>query len=174
MSDPVQSQQATQGESAIDPLILQAALQRIRGEQNLLMAVVAGGAGALLGACVWAAITVTTNFQIGWMAVGVGFLVGYAVKIFGKGIDKSFGIIGAAWSLLGCAAGNLFTVVGSIAKHQNIPIMNILEKLDMDIIANLMQATFNPMDVLFYGIAIYEGYRFSFRQVTQADLMKIG
>jgi len=52
--------------------------------------------------------------------------------------------------------------------------MNILEKLDLEIIASLMQATFNPMDVLFYGIAIYEGYKFSFRQLTQADLMKIG
>jgi hypothetical protein len=28
--------------------------------------------------------------------------------------------------------------------------------------------------VLFYGIAVYEGYRFSFRQITQADLTKIG
>jgi hypothetical protein len=65
-------------------------------------------------------------------------------------------------------------VVGTIAKQQNIPIMNILEKLDVEIIATLMQATFSPMDVLFYGIAIYEGYRFSFRQITQADLMKIG
>ena len=52
--------------------------------------------------------------------------------------------------------------------------MNILEKLDLEIVISLMRATFNPMDLLFYGIAVYEGYRFSFRQVTQADLMKIG
>ena len=173
MFDPTQSLQAEQ-ENAVDPLILQAAMQRIRGEQNLMLAVIAGGAAALAGACVWAVITVMTNYQIGWMAVGVGFLVGYAVKTFGKGIDRSFGIVGAVWSLLGCAAGNLLTVVGTIAREQNIPIMNILEKLDLEIIANLMQATFNPMDVLFYGIAVYEGYRFSFRQLSRADLMKIG
>jgi len=173
MFDPTQSLQAEQ-ENAVDPLILQAAMQRIRGEQNLMLAVIAGGAAALAGACVWAMITVMTHYQIGWMAVGVGFLVGFAVKTFGKGIDRSFGIVGAVWSLLGCAAGNLLTVVGTIAREQNIPIMNILEKLDLEIIANLMQATFNPMDVLFYGIAVYEGYRFSFRQLSQADLMKIG
>jgi len=173
MPDPTQALQAQQ-ESSIDPLILQAALQRIRGEQNLMLAVIAGAAAALAGACVWAVITVVTHYQIGWMAVGVGFLVGYAVKTFGKGIDRSFGIVGAVWSLIGCAAGNLFTIVGTIAREQNIPILSILEKLDLDIIASLMQATFNPMDVLFYGIAIYEGYKFSFRQLTQADLMKIG
>ena|ERR1041384_2133915 len=173
MPDPTQSLQAEQ-QSTVDPLILQAALQRIRSEQNLILGVVAGAAAALTGACVWAVITVVTHFQIGWMAVGVGFLVGYAVKTFGKGIDRSFGIVGAVWSLIGCAAGNLFTIVGTIANEQNIPIMSILEKLDLDIIASLMQATFNPMDVLFYGIAIYEGYKFSFRQLTQADLLKIG
>jgi len=174
MADQIEPQQLQQTENTIDPVILQAGLQRLKSEQNLIFAIIAGGIAALLGACVWAAITVMTNYQIGWMAVGVGFLVGYAVKTFGKGIDKSFGIVGAVWSLAGCAAGNLLMVVGTIAKQQNIPVMNILEKLDAEIIASLMQATFNPMDVLFYGIAVYEGYRFSFRQITQADLIKIG
>ncbi len=173
MSEPTQPLQAEQ-QSTVDPLILQAAMQRIKGEQNLILAVIAGAAAALAGACVWAAITVATHYQIGWMAVGVGVLVGYAVKTFGKGIDRSFGIVGAVGSLIGCAAGNLLTVVGTIAREQHIPIFDILGKLDLEIIAGLMRATFNPMDVLFYGIAIYEGYRFSFRQLTQADLMKIG
>lgn len=172
MSDQIQQQQSP-AENAIDPLILQAALQRLKSEQNLVLAALAGGVAALLGACIWAAVTVTTNYQIGWMAVGVGFLVGYAVRSFGKGIDKSFGIVGAAWSLAGCAAGNLLTIVGTISNQQNIPIVNILEKLDLEIVASLMQATFNPMDLLFYGIAVYEGYRFSFRQVSQGDLTKI-
>jgi hypothetical protein len=173
MADETQHQQP-QSENAVDPLILQAALQRLRSEQNLVLAVLAGGAAALLGACVWAAITFATSFQIGWMAVGVGFLVGYAVRTFGKGIDKSFAIVGAVWSLAGCAVGNLLSVIGVISKHQNIPFFDILEKLNPEIVANLMQATFSPMDLLFYGIAVYEGYRFSFRQITQADLMKIG
>jgi hypothetical protein len=67
----------------------------------------------------------------------------------------------------------LLTIVGTISNQQNIPILNILEKLDLEIVISLMQATFNPMDLLFYGIGVYEGYRFSFRQVSQADLTKI-
>jgi hypothetical protein len=173
MADETQQQQP-QPENAVDPLILQAALQRLRSEQNLVLAVLAGGAAALLGACVWAAITFATSFQIGWMAVGVGFLVGYAVRTFGKGIDKGFAIVGAVWSLAGCAVGNLLSVIGVISNDQNIPFFDILEKLNPEIVASLMQATFSPMDLLFYGIAVYEGYRFSFRPITQADLMKIG
>jgi hypothetical protein len=173
MADEIQQQQA-QPEIGVDPLILKAALQRLRSEQNLVLAVLAGGVAALLGACVWAAITFATSFQIGWMAVGVGFLVGYAVRTFGKGIDKSFAVVGAVWSLAGCAVGNLLSVIGVISKQQDVPFFDILEKLNAEIVASLVQATFNPMDLLFYGIAVYEGYRFSFRPITQADLMKIG
>jgi hypothetical protein len=174
MANPKESQQFQQTEPALDPVILQEGIKRLRAEQNFLLAIMAGGIAALLGACVWASITIVTHYQIGWMAVGVGFLVGYAIQIFGKGIDRAFGVVGAFWSLLGCAAGNLLTVVGTLARQQNVPLTNILEKLDLEMITALMKATFNPMDVLFYAIAIYEGYRFSFRQMTQADLTKIG
>jgi tetratricopeptide (TPR) repeat protein len=33
--------------------------------------------------------------------------------------------------------------------------------------------TFSPIDLLFYGFAIYEGYRFSFKRVTYAELVKL-
>ena len=163
----------TSEEVAIDPLIVQAAMQRLKSEQNLVMAVLAGGAAALLGALTWGAITATISYQIGWMAVGVGFLVGYAVRTFGKGIHRSYGAVGALWSLAGCAAGNLLAVITLVSQHQNIPVVDILGRLDAEVIANLMRATFSPMDLLFYGIAVYEGYRFSFREITKNDLEKI-
>jgi hypothetical protein len=173
MADQTVPPVTTAEEVSIDPLIVQAAMQRLRSEQNLVMAVLAGGAAALLGALTWAVITATISYQIGWMAVGVGFLVGYAVRTFGKGIDRSYGAVGALWSLAGCAAGNLLAVITLVSQHQNIPVLDILGRLDAEVIANLMRATFSPMDLLFYGIAVYEGYRFSFREITKNDLAKI-
>lgn len=174
MSNESQPLVATPEEGSVDPLIVKAAMQRLSSEQNLVLAVLAGGAAAFLGASVWAAITMAISYQIGWMAVGIGFLVGFAVRTFGKGIDRSYGVVGAAWSLAGCAAGNLLAVVGLISNQQNIPVIEILKKLNPEIAANLMRATFSPMDLLFYGIAVYEGYRFSFREITKNDLTKIG
>jgi hypothetical protein len=37
----------------------------------------------------------------------------------------------------------------------------------------LLVATFSPMDLLFYGIAVYEGYHLSFRQVTDQELAEL-
>jgi hypothetical protein len=42
--------------------------------------------------------------------------------------------------------------------------------LDVEIVKELMIATFNPMDLLFYGVAVYEGYKLSFRQLTEQDI----
>ena len=43
--------------------------------------------------------------------------------------------------------------------------LTILSALNLDIIGQLMAVTFSPTDLLFYGIAMYEGYRLSFRQL---------
>jgi hypothetical protein len=36
-----------------------------------------------------------------------------------------------------------------------------------------MKAFFSPMDLVFYAIAVYEGYKLSFRQVTQDELSEM-
>ena len=163
-------QEATSALPAIDPAQAELALQSFRSEQNLMMGIAAGGAAALAGAAVWAIITVTTDFQIGWMAVGIGFLVGYSVRALGKGIDRQFGIAGASLSFLGCALGNLLAVCIMAAKQQQMPVMDVLSQLTPSLAGELMTATFHPMDLLFYGIALYEGYKLSFRQLTPQEM----
>lgn len=157
----------------IDEAKLQMLLREMKDNQNLLFGTIGGVVAAAIGAAIWAIITALSNFQIGWMAVGVGFLVGYAVRISGKGIDKTFGIVGAVLSLLGCVAGNLLTACILISKHQNIAFLQLLPRLSPQIAIELITATFHPMDLLFYGIAVYEGYRFSFRRLSKDELEKL-
>jgi hypothetical protein len=149
---------------------LQFAIEQLRSQQNLLGGVLGGIAGAAVGAALWAGVTVATGYQIGWMAVGVGFLVGYAVRVFGKGLDPIFGVIGAVLSLVGCGIGNLLTVCGFVAQQESLAFFDVLTRLDLGIAQELMAATFSPMDVLFYGIAVYEGYKLSFRRLTEQEL----
>lgn len=134
--------------------------------QNLALGLAAGAGAAVIGAVIWALITITTNYQIGWMAVGVGFLVGYAIRYFGKGIDLVFGVSGAVIALLGCISGNFLTVVIIIAGQEQVGVMTVLSQLSPGIIGDLMKETFQPMDLLFYGIAVYEAYKLSFAPST--------
>ncbi len=132
---------------------------------NLAGALVGGLAAAVIGALVWAVITVTTKFQIGFMAVGVGFLVAWAVRTLGKGRDTTFGIIGGVFALLGCLLGNLFSACGFIAGQASEPVISVTLRVlgNPASIATLLQETFQGMDLLFYAIAVYEGYKLSRR-----------
>jgi hypothetical protein len=146
--------------------------EKLKLEQNLPLAFAGGSAAALVGGIIWALVTVTSGYQIGWMAVGVGFLVGYSIRFLGKGIDTVFGVIGAALALIGCLLGNFFSLVGFSSKQENLGVFDILTTIDYSIVPDVMIEAFSPMDLLFYGIAIYEGYRFSFRQITEEEIME--
>jgi hypothetical protein len=145
-------------------------MQTLHEEQNLMMGGLTGLFAAMVGAGIWAAVTVATEYQIGWMAVGIGFLVGYAVRLAGKGIAPAFGAVSAALSLLGCAAGNLLTFTWFIASAEGLSFMEVATQLNVGIAIEILTSTFEAMDVLFYGLAAYFGYKTAFRQVTQADL----
>ena len=99
------------------------------------------------------------------MAVGIGFLVGIAIRTVGKGIDPVFGYVGAGLSLLGCLLGNYLTIAWFVATDQGIALFDLLSALSLTDVIDLMGATFDPMDLLFYGIAVYFGYRYSIHQV---------
>ena len=77
---------------------------------NFALAIGAGLTAAIVGAAVWAIITITIKYQIGWMAIGVGFLVGFAISYAG-GTGVGFRILGALLALLGCVAGNFLSIV---------------------------------------------------------------
>jgi len=122
-----------------------------------------GGAvvGALIGAVVWAAITATTNFQIGYMAIGVGFLAGYAMRTLSGGRERIEGIIAGIVALLGCALGNLLAIAVTIAQHEHYALAGLLVGLALHPLAafDLLRLGFDWMDLFFYAIAAYAAYR---------------
>ena len=162
--------QEAQPEVRINEHKLTQYLERLRMEQNLPMAFIAGLAIMAVCALAWAMITMATGYQIGYMAVGVGLAVGFGIRYTGKGMDKIFGILGGMLALGGCMLGNFLSVIGFAAQAEGIGYLEILSFLDYSVIPQIMLDTFSPMDILFYGLAIYEGYKFSFRNITDEEI----
>ena len=131
------------------------------GPENLPLGFMAGLVAAVVGAGLWALITLATNHQIAWMAVGVGFLVGWAIRVAGKGRHTVFGVVGATLAVGGCATGNLLVVIVLAARQFGLPLQDLFARLTPDVVYNLMHMSFRPMHLFYYAVAIYEGYRFS-------------
>lgn len=141
--------------------------EKFRHHQNMEYAVIGGLFLSIICALIWAVITVTTEYQISYMAIGVGIIVGMGVRFFGAGIDVVYGFIGAILALFGCVLGNLFSQAGFIAQAESLGYLDTLTLLNFDAILLIFQESFSPMDILFYGFAIYGGYKFAFRPIPE-------
>ncbi|NOT49090.1 MAG: hypothetical protein HOP17_15225, partial [Acidobacteria bacterium] len=80
MSYSITPEPAEAQNTRVDAAKLEQLVNARQAEQSLPLAMLAGLGSSLIAAVIWAAISYATNFQIGFMAVGVGFLVGYAVN----------------------------------------------------------------------------------------------
>ena len=134
-------------------------------EQSISMAVFAGLISSIVAAALWALITYATGYQIGLVAVGVGFVVGFAVNLLGKGNSITFGVIGGSFALFGCVLGNFLTAVIAASMQDQVPILEIVAAVvtTPSVVIEVLKETFSPMDLLFYGIAVYEAFKFSMK-----------
>jgi hypothetical protein len=148
-------------------------LNKLKEEQSLLKGILLSSGVGLVGALLWAAITVATEYQIGYMAIAIGAGVGYSLRYAGKGINQIFGITGAIIAILSCLLGNVFSLIGFVANAEGLSYMDALLLIDYSLIPSALAENFSPIELLFYAIAGYEGYKFSFRIFTENDLKEI-
>ena len=129
---------------------------------RLPLAALAGFVAALVGAALWAALAAATHFKIGFAAVGVGFLVGWAIRTVGQGHNSAYGYAGAALALLGCVVGDVLSDCVSAAAQFGQPVLAVVSHLTPTLAVELLKAGFQPLDALFYFIALRAGYRYAF------------
>jgi hypothetical protein len=135
---------------------------RGRGE-SIFLAIFAGTIAAAVGAAIWMGVTIATNAHIGFVALGVGALVGFAVRFAGNGTGMTFGIIGAVLTLIGCLGGEILTVA-QLASTPERDFYTTLTTLDLSQTINNIFNHMDPIMYIIYGVGIYEGYKFSMRK----------
>lgn len=79
---------------------------------DVFMWIVGGLIGGAIGATVWALIAVKSGYEIGWVAWGIGALVGCAVNVCSRGHEGSLpGMAAAAIAVLSIVLGKYLAVV---------------------------------------------------------------
>jgi hypothetical protein len=138
-----------------DNLMTAQQYSEMQAAQNLPMGILGGIVGAAIGAGLWAAITMAIDYQHSLMALGVGLLTGLGVRFFGKGREPIFGIFGAILALVGVLAGNLLFIHLLTAREFPGVQLTLAEYFEV------LTGAIEPIDFLFYGLALYAGFRFS-------------
>lgn len=107
--------------------VMEELANEVSTSKDLPMAILGGFLGALLGAILWVLVVVITNFQSGFVAIGVGWLAGQGVALFVKR-RKSFQlqIVSAIFAAIGCAFGYV-----AITAHSTVKFYKDKEKIDI-------------------------------------------
>ncbi|MBC7645006.1 MAG: hypothetical protein H7123_07755 [Thermoleophilia bacterium] len=119
--------------------------------------VLRGAAGAVVAAVVagvaWGAIVWQTNYEIGFAAIGVGFLVGKAMAIVtGNKRGRQLQVIAVLASVLGILVGKYMTVY-FVLRDQGADIKLVDSRL-MQFIKENPGSVFSLIDIVFFVIAV--------------------
>lgn len=144
-------------------------VETVGGESRIriIPAIVAGAASAFIAAVMWAAIVSITGWQIGFFAIGVGLIVGVAVRRVGNGASMALGVIAAIFALVGTLLGDFFAVATVISKFRGVGILEMFTADELPFALNGFTRAFDVINFLFYGLAVYTAFNAAGREGAQ-------
>ncbi len=138
-------------------------------EQNFVNGLAAGVVASIAGAIAWGAISIATGYMIGWVAIGLGVLVGYGMQVFGKGLTAKYSAVAAVLAVVGCLGGNFAAAVMFEVKNYGVPVGDVLSTLTMRDIVAFYTETLEIMDLVFWALAVGAAWQFAPRNLTDEE-----
>jgi hypothetical protein len=137
-------------------------LQAETQNPNLLAALLFGLAAGLVAGAVWHVIVIVTGYEIGYVAIGVGWLIGMAVHIgSGRKRAASLQILSAVVTLMTLLVANYFTflhVLRTYLLEQNTAGYSgqffFISPFDSSFLQNLI----SPIGLLIWAVALYVAF----------------
>lgn len=138
-------------------------LEAERGMGTFPVALAVGAAGAAIGAAVWAAIVVLTNFEVGYVAVGVGFLAGVGVKFgAGKARNQMLQVAAALLAVGGLVLAKYFIFahfVSQIVLEDGGGTIGWFDPGLIQAFPGALMEISSPFDILWIVLAVSAAYR---------------
>ncbi len=155
------SRPTEEGELVLCPICISRAQQELEQQSqdvNMSGALLYGAGAAVAGSATWYGLVVVSDYKLGIVAIGMGWLVGKAV-VYGAG-DKRSGSLQLAGGLLALAALFLgeYLIVNHMARKyaEGFTGWLTLEQFVAIYPQILVQGNWF-LDVVFYLIALYQG-----------------
>jgi hypothetical protein len=131
------------------------AVDGVKPGNQLILATVSGIAMAVICALFWTTVAFFAGPQLDYLAVGVGALVGLAVRFSGKGTTPVYGLVAMTLTLIGSVTGNILGVIASGA-HQHLDVFGVAQRVNLaDVIMSILtQATLMTYLVFIVGMVL--------------------
>lgn len=100
--------------------------KRLADAQSVGNALLAGMLAVIVFSVFWVAISAITNRVFPWLTVFLGYLIGFAVRIAGRGIDWRFPLIAALLAVAGSFLANVVVAASVTAEELGTGTLQIL------------------------------------------------
>lgn len=170
---PAARKQAVNRPSAKNRPPSEVALKKLRKYQSFLYALPGGLLVMLVSVLAWVYVSSVYGYGEVYMALGMGFLVGVAVRYFGAGLKWIFGILAALLALAGSFLGYYLAQNAFLEDLKLAAIVRLLDYLSPELIRNSIQDTLVPLDLLFYGLAAVLAYFLAIRRINKSMLFRL-
>ncbi|MBL1081445.1 hypothetical protein JK359_05540 [Streptomyces actinomycinicus] len=123
---------------------------------NLVLGLVAALAAAVVVGSLYGVIIGATKHEIGWAAVGVGFVVGLAAGKAG-GRNPALPVVGAVLALGSVYLGQLVGEAMLIADHFHVGFNEVFFE-HLDSVQKIWKEDADPLTFVFFGIAAFAAF----------------
>jgi hypothetical protein len=149
------------------------ALKKLRRYQSFLYAFLGGLLITVVSIVTWCMVAAETGNKEVYLALIVGLLVGIAVRFFGAGIYRVFGVLAAVLSLAGSVLGYYLIQTSFLSDLQAAQFAKLVDYIRPEILFDIIQNAFVPLDLLFYGLATLLGYLLAIRRINGKKLAQL-
>ena len=124
---------------------------------NLPKAILGGIVGGGLGGLLWFLFVVVTKLELGWIAIGVGWLVGMGVHL-GSGRKRGLHLqlLSAFLTLATLFIANYFVLYKLVQDEVGIGLQQLPFSLVMQV---FMKSVVSPIGLLIWAIGLYVAFR---------------
>lgn len=129
---------------------------------NPILSIILGLALGIVGAAIWALITKVTGYNLGIIAIVVGFLVAFGFRLGGLTSNMTMGIIAAVIAFFSVLLGNVFTIFMQVADYFDVSLLEVVQLFDYAKLPEVILESSSPIDLLFYFIALSTAFKGSY------------
>jgi uncharacterized integral membrane protein len=163
----VERAEAQQLVGTVYPELMRAAEAEQFTPQALLPAVAGGLLAAIVGGAVWGLIVILTDYEVGFVAWGIGFLAGFLVVRFAGGRKGApLQVIAIASSLVGIVLGKyiayVYFIKEAVREQVSEEAADSIGYFDTEVMRAFREDfsnVFSGYDLLWAGLAIFTAWR---------------
>ena len=147
---------------------------KLISEQNFAAAVIVGAVATLLAAAAYGIIVATWAFSYGFVAAGVGIVIGLSMQFLGRGISMNFAVVATVYAIVGCVLGNLFRVIIELAQANATSPIDVLRNDSLSVLAEWSVSDVSFVDLVYWFVAVFCAVFLAKRSLSRSERLAIG